>query len=85
MVATGFWFYISNPIQYAENAGFQFKMLLLVLAGLNFLYPTTFDEPWALNENDDAPSQTKFVAASAICLMIGVMVLGRLLLYLGSE
>lgn len=85
MVATGFWFYISSPQQYAENWGFQYKMLFLVIVGFNFLYFTMFDEPWELKAGDDASTLTKLIAVSAIGLMLGVMVFGRLLPWLGSE
>ena len=85
MVLTGFWFYFSSPQQYAENWGFQYKMLFLVIIGFNFLYFTMFDEPWELKAGDRAPLFTKFVAASALCLLLGVMVFGRLLPWLGSE
>jgi uncharacterized membrane protein len=85
MVLTGFWFYFSSPQQYAENWGFQYKMLGLVILGFNFLYFTMFDEPWSLKAGDEASGFAKFVAVSAIGLLLCVMVFGRLLPWLGSE
>jgi hypothetical protein len=85
MVLTGFWFYFSSPQQYAENWGFQWKMLGLVILGFNFLYFTITDEPWSLKAGDEASALTKFVAVSAVGLLLAVMVFGRLLPWLGSE
>jgi hypothetical protein len=45
-VASGMMFFTAVPQQYLENPTFQWKVFLLVLAGLNYLYLTVFDRPW---------------------------------------
>ena len=80
---TGMLFFIAVPSQYTQNFAFQLKILLVVLAGVNALYFTVFDEPWAVGPGDDAPLTAKVIAASTIGMWSGVMIFGRLLPYLG--
>jgi len=83
-LVTGILFFTGDPGQYTQNIAFQWKLTLIMLAGLNVLYFTIFDAPWALKAGDDAPFTAKFAAASAIVLVIGVMYFGRMLPFLGN-
>jgi uncharacterized membrane protein len=81
---TGMFFFVAASDQYTTNTVFQWKLVLMMLAGLNVLYFTIFDEPWELGPGDDAPPMAKFVAASAFALVIGVIFCGRMLPFLGK-
>jgi len=81
---TGMFFFVAAYDQYTTNTVFHWKLILMMLAGLNVLYFTIFDEPWELEAGDDAPPAAKFVAASAFVLVIGVIFCGRMLLFLGK-
>jgi uncharacterized membrane protein len=82
---TGMLFFIAAPEQYTKNVAFYWKIVLMMLAGVNILYLTVFDEPWALGPGDEAPLTAKVVAASAIFLWVGVMYCGRMLPFIGNS
>jgi uncharacterized membrane protein len=81
---TGMFFFVAASDQYTTNTVFHWKLVLMMLAGLNVLYFTIFDEPWELGPGDDAPPVAKFVAATAFALVIGVIFCGRMLPFLGK-
>ena len=81
---TGMLFFVATPEQYTANVAFEWKIALMMLAGLNVLYFTVFDEAWLLKPGDDAPFTAKLVAASAMVLVLGVMYCGRMLPFLGN-
>ena len=81
---TGMFFFVAASDQYTTNTVYQWKLVLIMLAGLNVLYFTIFDEPWAVGADDNAPLTAKFVAASAFVLVIGVIFCGRMLPFLGK-
>jgi len=80
---TGMMFFIALPDQYTDNIAFFWKIGLMTLAGLDLLYVTAFDQPWAVGPGVDAPVSEKAIAASAIALWIGVIYFGRMLPFLG--
>jgi uncharacterized membrane protein len=82
---TGMLFFIAASDQYTQNVAFHWKMILLELAGLNFLVLTVFDGGWALPVGAEAPLSAKLLAASALCLSVGVMYFGRMLPFLGNS
>jgi hypothetical protein len=82
---TGMFFFVAASDQYTTNTVYQWKLVLIMLAGLNVLYFTIFDEPWAVGADDNAPPMAKFVAASAFVLVIGVIFCGRMLPFLGKS
>ena len=45
-------------------------MGLLLLAGLDVLYLTVFDAPWAVGAGDEAPPFEKAMAASALVMSL---------------
>jgi uncharacterized membrane protein len=87
---TGMLFFVAEPGQYLagdffhRTGAFQWKMAMIVLAGINVIYFTIFDEVWVLGAGDDAPLTAKTVAASALVLVLGVLFCGRMLPFLGS-
>lgn len=81
---TGMFFFVAASDQYTTNAVYQWKLVLILLAGLNVLYFTIFDEPWEVGAGQNAPATAKFVAASAFVLVIGVIFCGRMLPFLGK-
>ena len=81
---TGMLFFIATPEQYTQNVAFHWKVVLIVLAGINVLCLTMFDEVWALGPGDDAPLALKVIAACAIFLWVGVIYCGRMLPFLGN-
>ena len=82
---TGMFFFVTAYDQYTTNLVYQWKLVLIMLAGLNVLYFTIFDEPWELGPGDVAPPLAKFAAASALALVIGIIFAGRMLPFLGKS
>jgi hypothetical protein len=81
---TGMLYFIAAPQQYIANVTFYWKMVLVMLAGVNAIYFTLFDEPWALEAGEDAPMKIKVIAASAVLLWVGVMFCGLMLPFIGN-
>ena len=77
-------FFIGAPGQYTSNPAFRWKMIMIMLAGINVVYFTLFDEPWDLGPGEKAPLLAKAVAASALFLVVGVLWCGRMLPFLGN-
>jgi hypothetical protein len=81
---TGMLFFIGAPEQYIANPVFEWKIVLILITGVNVLYFTIFDEPWVVGSGDDAPMGAKAFAASALVLVFGVLYCGRMLPFLGN-
>lgn len=81
---TGMMFVIGAPEQYMENISFFWKILLLLVAGLDLLYLTVFDAPWAVGAGENAPVTEKALAVTALASWVGVMFFGRMLPFLGN-
>lgn len=84
-IVTGMLFFIGAPQQYILNPPYHWKMLLIMLAGANFLYLTVADDCWALARENSPPLKVKAIAASSIFLWAGVMYCGRMLPFLGNS
>jgi hypothetical protein len=84
-LVTGMMFFIANPAQYIKNGSFHWKMVFVLLAGINALYFMLVDEPWTVGPGDEAPISAKLVAASAIFLWVGVLFFGHMLPFLGNS
>ena len=82
---TGMLFFVANPGQYTRNTAFHWKIAFVLLAGVTALYPTIFEEAWALRAEDEPPMSAKLVAVGSILLWAGVIFFGRMLPYIGSE
>lgn len=81
---TGIIFFCGDPFRYYYNLAFQWKMALIVLAGINALW-FWFGEHAklsALPEDAPTPIPAKIIAAISLALWTGVIILGRLIPYL---
>ena len=82
---SGLVFFIGAPKLYITNPAYAWKMVFLMLAGLNGLYLTMFaDEAWALKAGEKASFPLRTAAACAIVLWAGVLYLGRMLPFVGN-
>ena len=82
--ATGMAFFVGFPGQYTGNIAFYWKLALLMLAGVNALYFTLFDETWNLQSGEEAPLRSKAMAISHLVLWAGVMYFGSMLPFIGD-
>ena len=80
-VITGMLFFLGAD--YTQNNAFYWKLIFIVLAGLNTLY-FTFDRAWAMAPGDNAPVLSKLVAATALFFWVGVMFWGSMLPFIGN-
>lgn len=82
---SGLGFLFGEPYLYFGNWAFWLKMILIVLAGVNFLVYFTKVEPrlLVLGPNDPTPGFAKTVGALSLAFWFGVLAFGRLLPYLG--
>ena len=83
-IFTGMLFLIAAPAYYAANPSFHAKIAMLVIAGADLLYLTTFDGPWHVESGARAPMRVQAAALLAIVSWIGVMYFGRMLPFLGE-
>jgi hypothetical protein len=83
---TGVLFFIGDPHRYFVNISFQIKMLLVVFAGLNALWYQFKLSPRidALPAGGALPGEARVAGALSLGLWFGVLILGRLIPYLGT-
>jgi hypothetical protein len=82
---TGMMFFIGTPDQYVHNGTFFWKIVFVLLGGLNVLYFLLDDEPWTVGAGDDAPVTAKLAAVSAIFIWAAVLFCGHMLPFLGNS
>lgn len=83
-LATGMLFFIGKPAMY-NSWVFYYKIVLVVLGGINVLYFTTLGRAWSVGAGEDAPPSAKLAAASAIAVWFGVLYYGHMLPFLGKS
>lgn len=85
-LTTGVLFFVGDPARYAVNIGFQIKMLLILIAGLNALWFALKISPVIISwdPHGDTPFLAKVTAYISLIAWIGVLLLGRLIPYVGS-
>ncbi len=83
-LVTGMLFFLASPDQYTNNVVFFWKILFVVVGGINILYFMLFDEPWTGGAGDEATVRAKFAAASAIGVWLGVLYFGHMLPFIGN-
>lgn len=83
---TGVGFLFGDPGLYTANWAFWAKMILVLLAGVNFLVYFTKVEPMILKlgPNEATPAIAKMVGVFSLLFWFGVLSFGRLLPYLGT-
>ena len=84
-VSTGLLFFVTIPEQYTQNLALHIKMILMMIAGVNILYFTIFEEPWKLGPGDDASVRAKVVTTVTVVLWIGVIYFGRMMPFIGNS
>ena len=85
-LVTGVLFFFGDPMRYAVNWGFQVKMVLVVIAGLNALwFWVRLNKPMrAWEPHGDTPAEAKVVAWVSLLAWTGVLLFGRLIPYVGT-
>jgi hypothetical protein len=83
-VITGMLFVTGTPDQYGANISFLWKIVFLVIAGLDLLYITVFEGPWHVDAGKAPPVRVKIAGATAILSWVLVMYFGRMLPFLGN-
>ena len=81
---TGMLFFLATPGQYTGNIMFLWKVMLIVIAGVNDSYLMLCPESWATGAGDDAPLNAKIFAATGIFLWFGVLFSGHMLPFIGN-
>ena len=85
-LVTGVLFLFGDPSRYLINIGFQVKMILVALAGCNAAIYHLKVEPLFSNLNltDRLPLVIKITGFTSLTLWTGVLLLGRLIPYVGT-
>lgn len=85
-LVTGILFYFGDPWRYTINISFRIKMLLVLLAGINaLLFYFLIDKKIPSWEaHGSTPGLAKAIGFSSLGLWFGVLILGRLIPYLGT-
>jgi hypothetical protein len=85
-LVTGALFFFGDPARYTANIGFRWKMILVLIAGLNALWFWWKINPlmktWKADVNP--PILAKFIALVSLGTWFGVLLLGRLIPYVGT-
>ena len=85
-LVTGVLFFFGDPMRYSVNIGFRIKMVIVVIAGLNALwFWFRFNKDmrsWA--PDADTPVEAKVVAWVSLLTWTSVLLLGRLIPYVGT-
>jgi hypothetical protein len=82
---TGILFFLGVPSQYVKNPVFYWKMVFVILGGINILYFMLVDEAWSVGPGEDAPFSAKVAAASAIFIWAAVLFCGHMLPFIGNS
>ena len=82
-MATGICFICATPDQYLYNAAFRWKVIFILIAGLNvlFFYTRIFRRLEAFSENTPPPLAARIVGGVSLGAWVGVMSAGRLLTF----
>lgn len=84
-LASGTMFFVGDPMRYSVNIGFQIKMLLILIAGLNVVVYQLQVRPQLTGWNTvSVPTIARLVAISSLVTWGGVLLLGRLIPYVGT-
>ena len=84
-LVTGILFFLGVPSQYVHNPVFYWKMVFVMLGGVNILYFMLVDEAWSVGPGEDAPFSAKIAAASAIFIWAAVLFCGHMLPFIGNS
>ena len=84
-LVTGVLFFITQPAQYTQNGPLHWKVLLMMIGGMNVFYFTLFEEAWVIGPGDDPPMTGKIIAASTIGIWFAVIFFGRMMPFIGTS
>jgi hypothetical protein len=81
---SGIAFLCADPYSYFPNLGFQWKMGMIVVAGINaiWFWIGEHKELKQLADGQDAPFRAKVIALISIVVWLAVIILGRMIPYL---
>jgi len=80
---TGMLFFVGQPKQYIDSAPFYWKVVFLMVAGMNFLYLTVFQKSWTARDGWDASLADKAMAVLSLFSWLVVLYGGRMLPFIG--
>lgn len=84
-LVTGILFFYGDPMRYSVNIGFQIKMCLIGLAGLNAVFYhwklSPLMEDWS---SESPPALAKLIGITSLTAWMGVLLFGRLIPYVGT-
>lgn len=85
-LVSGVLFFFGDPARYSINIGFQIKMILVLVAGLNVLVFALKIRPLIADwdPHGDTTVLAKTVAWVSLAVWTGVLLLGRLIPYVGT-
>jgi hypothetical protein len=85
-LTTGILFYLGDPLRYTANIGFRIKMILVLVAGLNALWYFFRIDKYLTNwdPHGDTSPLAKTIAFISLFTWAGVLLLGRLIPYVGT-
>jgi hypothetical protein len=85
-LVTGIVFLIGAPEQYVDNVAFWFKILFLLIAGMNamFFETTQGQRVMALGPGQDVPATFKIIGAVSLISWFMVLYWGRMLPFVGD-
>jgi len=81
---TGMLFFIGIPNQYNANPVFYWKIIFVLLGGLNTAYFMLADDSWRAGPGVSAPAGSRVAAASAIFIWVAVLYCGHMLPFIGN-
>jgi len=82
-VITGSMFLVTAPDQYIYNPSFHFKILFMIIAGINVavFYLAAFGQVKTLGSGVQAPLFARVIGGASLFLWTGVIVFGRMLTF----
>ena len=80
---TGSLFVVGDADQYIFNDAFRFKMLFMLVAGINvlFFYSTAFEKTRLLGPDAEVPLNVKLMAGISLFCWIAIICAGRLITF----
>jgi hypothetical protein len=84
-LATGLLFFVAAPDQYMRNLSWWFKVLFLIVAGVNMLmFETTHRSRLDAMGTGDTPSSFKIIGGVSLASWLMVIYWGRMLPFIGN-
>ncbi|MYE99081.1 MAG: hypothetical protein F4234_02670 [Gammaproteobacteria bacterium] len=84
-LASGTMFFVGDPMRYSINIGFQLKMVLILIPGLTVVVYQLQVRPQLTGWNTvSMPTIARLVAITSLATWGGVLLLGRLIPYVGT-